>query len=106
MAQQPFLPFDEPEPRPAEPSAPAASLVASIARVCRDRPLEEKILVAPSLAIGHTLVERLGREGDRAWVHLRVETPRTIALALVAPDLTREGLRLLSRAQALALIEQ
>ena len=86
MAEQPFLPFDEPEPRPAAPAAvsvpPAAGLIDSLARVCRERPLEEKILVAPSLAIGHTLVERLAREGH-PWIHLRVETVRTIALDLV-----------------------
>ncbi len=103
MVEQPFLPFDEPEPRPAV--AVAAGLVDSLARVCRERPLAEKILVAPSLAIGHTLVERLAREGH-PWMNLRVATPRTIALGLVGPALAREGLRLLSRAQALALVEQ
>src|SRR5262249_61813839 len=49
--------------------------------------------------------ERLAREGH-AWTNLRVETVRTIALRLVGPDLARDGLRLLSRAQALALVEQ
>ncbi len=109
MAEQPFLPFDEPEPRPAAPAAvsvpPAAGLIDSLSRVCRERPLEEKILVAPSLAIGHTLVERLAREGH-PWMNLRVATARTIALDLVGAELAREGLRLLSRAQALALVEQ
>ncbi len=61
--------------------------------------------MAPSLAIGHTLVERLARAGH-PWMNLRVATARTIALDLVGPDLAREGLRLLSRAQALALVEQ
>lgn len=102
MAEQPFLPFDEPEAR-AAPASPR--LIDSLARICRERPLEEKILVAPSLSIGHTLVERLAREGH-SWVHLRIETVRTLAHALVGPELAREGLRLASRAQALALIEQ
>lgn len=116
MPEQPFLPFDEPEPRPAQPrerlretSATAtgapAGLIASLAAACRAAPLEEKVLVAPSLAVGHTLVERLAREGS-PWLHLRVETARTIALEIVGPALAREGLRLLSRAQALALVEQ
>ncbi len=104
MAEQPFLPFDEPEPRPEAAVAPAR-LIDSLARVCRERPLEEKVLVAPSLAIGHTLVERLAREGQ-PWMNLRVATVRTLALDRVGPALAREGLRLLSRAQALALVEQ
>lgn len=103
MPEQPFLPFDEPAARPAAPDA--ARLIDSLARICRERPLEEKVFVAPSLAIGHTLVERLAREGH-PWMNLRVATARTIALDLVGPDLAREGLRLLSRAQALALVEQ
>ena len=68
MAEQPFLPFDEPEARPAAPAPRAAGplkLVDSLARVCRERPLEEKILVAPSLAIGDTVVERLARGDSR-----------------------------------------
>src|SRR5262245_7820153 len=105
MPEQPFLPFDEPEPRPSEASTPRPTVVCSLAKFCRDRSLDEKVLVAPSLAIGHTILERLGREGG-PWVNLRVETARTLALGVVAADLAREGLRLLSRAQALALVEQ
>ena len=104
--EQPYLPFEAPEETPAAAPAPApVRILDSLASACRQRPLEEKILVAPSLAIGHTLVERLAREGH-PWVHLRVETVRTIALRIAGPSLAREGLRLLSRAQALALIEQ
>jgi len=100
MAEQPMLPFDE----PSEP-VPTTRLVGELARVCREHPLDEKILVAPSLAIGHQLVERLGREGE-PWMNLRIETVRTLAHGLVGPGLAREGRRLLSRAQALALVEQ
>jgi ATP-dependent helicase/nuclease subunit B len=95
---QPFLPFEEAEPAPSD-------LLASLGAACRARPLDEKVLVAPTLAIGHTLVERLAREGH-PWINLRVETVRTIALGIAGPGLAREGLRLLSRAQALALVEQ
>jgi RecB family exonuclease len=102
MAEQPLLPFED----PGEPPKPAgSSLLAALARACVDRPLEEKILIGPSLSVGHTLVERLAREGH-PWMNLRVETIRTLALELVGPELTREGLRLVSRAQALALVEQ
>src|SRR5262245_64490918 len=105
MAKQPFLPFDEPEERPEPPAPPGTRLIESLARVCSERPLEEKVLVSPSLSVGHTLVERLAREGH-PWMNLRVETVRTLALSAAGPGLAREGLRLLSRPQALALVEQ
>ncbi|HEY7114735.1 MAG TPA: PD-(D/E)XK nuclease family protein [Thermoanaerobaculia bacterium] len=101
MAVQSFLPFDS---EPAEGAAPPA-LLEDLARVCREHPLEEKILVAPTLAIGHQLAERLARSGT-PWIGLRVETVRTLAHAVVGADLVREGLRVLSRAQSLALVEQ
>lgn len=99
MATQPLLPFDEPAP------APTARLIQELARACVEHPVEEKILVAPSLPVGHQILERLAREGH-PWMNLRVETVRTLAHGLVGADLAREGLRLLSRAQALALVEQ
>ncbi|HVQ54468.1 MAG TPA: hypothetical protein VMT25_04775, partial [Thermoanaerobaculia bacterium] len=109
MATQPFLPFDdEPEPAPATAPGPAIAssrLIVELARACGEQPLDEKILVAPSLLVGHQLVERLGREGH-AHLNLRVETVRTLAHALVGPDLARDGWKVLSRAQALALVEQ
>jgi ATP-dependent helicase/nuclease subunit B len=105
MGEQPLLPFDEPGPRVAEPPAASARIVAELARACDEEPLEEKVFLAPSLLVGHALVERLAREGH-AWLNLRVETLRTLALGLIGPELAREGRRLLSRAQALALVEQ
>ena len=63
------------------------------------------MLLAPSLLVGHQIVERLARSG-RTVVQLRVETVRTLAHAAVAAALAGEGSKLLSRAQALALIEQ
>ena len=102
MVEQPFLPFDEPAKPAAPPPAPA--LIAELARVCAEHPLEEKIFVAPSLLVGHQIVERLAREGH-PWINLRVETIRKLAHAIVGPGLAREGLEVLSRAQALALVE-
>ena len=102
--EQPLLPFDEAEPAP-EPAPADSRLIDGVAAACREAPLEEKVLVAPSLLVGHTLLERLAREGH-PWMNLRVETVRTLALAAAGPALARDGLRLLSRAQALALVEQ
>ena len=106
MAEQHLLPFDEePAPAPEPGPEPGSRLIEELARVCRERPLEEKVLVAPSLPIGHQLIERLARAGQ-PWMNLRVETVRTIAHGLVGAGIAREGLKLLSRAQALALVEQ
>src|SRR5438874_10832764 len=107
MPFQPLLPFDAPAEPPRGPaSTPAtARLIEELARICRERPLEEKVLLSPSLAIGHTLVERLAREGHD-WTNLRVETVRTLAAAAVGPQLASGGWKILSRAQTLALVEQ
>lgn len=98
---QPMLPFEADAPQAPR----AARLIDELARVCRERPLEEKILIAPSLAVGHTMIERLARENN-PWVNLRVETVRNLAHATVGAALAKKGMTLLSRAQALALIEQ
>src|SRR5215471_10668662 len=99
MAVQPFLPFEEKD----EESQPRH--LEELARVCRERPLEEKVLVAPSLHVGYQIVEALARSGQ-LWVNLRVETARKLAHEVIGPELARGGWRLLSRAQSLALVEQ
>ena len=125
MAVQPLLPFDA-EPVPASPPAAAARpapaptvaaaapappslapsrLIDELKRLAADHPLDEKILLSPSLLAGHQTVERLARSGGLV-LNLRVETLRTLAHAVAGPAIAREGARLLSRAQALALIEQ
>jgi len=127
VGTQPFLPFDEgaerapapveiprrPDPaqratpvpdRPARPGS-RSRLIDELARVCAAHPLAEKLLISPTLLVGHQIVERLARTGGVA-LHLRVETPRTVAHGAVGSELAREGSKLLSRAQALALVEQ
>lgn len=134
VAEQPFLPFEAEEPAalgsasspapalapvtaapvrigaepvvPDVPFSPGVSrLIEELGRVCAAHPLEEKVLVSPSLLAGHQIAESLARSGVTV-VHLRVETTRTLAHAVAGPELAREGRRLLSRAQALALVEQ
>lgn len=98
MPLQQLLPFGDEEKS-------TSRLIVELGKVCAESPLEEKVLVAPTLAIGHQTVERLALSGTR-WVNLRVETVRNLAHAFVGPELANEGVRLLSRAQALALVEQ
>jgi hypothetical protein len=98
VSTQPILPFGTEEkglPR----------LVQALAEVCRELPLEEKVLIASSRFVGHQLIEALARSGT-PWIHLRVESVRSLAHAVAGPAIAEEGLTLLSRAQALALIEQ
>lgn len=73
--------------------------------VCAEFPLREKIVVVPSLAIGHQIGDALARSGT-PWIHLRFETTRTIADAVVGLELAREGVSVVSRAQALAIVER
>ena len=81
------------------------ALLARLATVCTDHRLREKILVVPSLAIGHQIADALAH-GGTPWVNLRVETVRTLADAVAGFALAKEGVTVLSRAQALALIER
>lgn len=98
VSTQPILPFGTEEKR-------LPRLVEALAAACRELPLEEKVLIAPSRFIALQIVESLARSGT-PWVHLRVESVRSLAHAVAGPAIAEEGLTLLSRAQALALIEQ
>jgi ATP-dependent helicase/nuclease subunit B len=98
VSTQPILPFGK-----EEKSVPR--LVEALAAVCRELPLDEKVLIAPSRFVGHQLVEALVRSGT-PWIQLRVESLRSLAHSVAGPGIADEGLTLLSRAQALALIEQ
>ncbi len=116
-------------------------LLSRLSTVCREHLLREKILVVPSLAIGHQIADAVAHGSQPSlseakdlwrsreehateslpqqrsfaslrinsgtpWVNLRVETTRTLADAVAGFDLAREGVTVLSRAQALALIER
>jgi ATP-dependent helicase/nuclease subunit B len=105
VSTQPFLPFGAEEKEPPSASRDVSRLVGALAKVCRELPLEEKILVSPSFFTGHQIVESLARSGV-PWVHLRVESVRSLAHGVVGASLADEGLTLLSRAQALAFVEQ
>ncbi|MEO8033687.1 MAG: PD-(D/E)XK nuclease family protein [Acidobacteriota bacterium] len=80
-------------------------LVSALAAICREHLLTEKILVAPSLAIGHQIADAIAHSGT-SWVNLRVETIRTLADAIAGFTLAGEGCTVLSRAQALAIVER
>lgn len=80
-------------------------IVSRLQTVCREHLLREKILVVPSLAIGHQIADAVAWAGT-PWVNLRMETIRTISDAVAGFDLVQRGLTVLSRAQALSIVER
>ena len=70
---------------------------------CREQPLREKWLVAPSLRVGFQWLDRVARAG-RPVLNVRVTTLSHLALELAAPRMEREGVKYLRgvRAEVLA----
>ena len=64
----------------------------------------EKILLVPTYTVGQRLTDALAR-GGTAWIGIRAVTLDGLALEIAADRLAREDRSLLSRAQALAMIE-
>ncbi|HXI13513.1 MAG TPA: PD-(D/E)XK nuclease family protein [Thermoanaerobaculia bacterium] len=85
--------------------SPLPTLLEQLSTLCTDNRTGEKIVIAPSLAIGHQIGDALAHRGT-SWVNLRFESIRTLVDAVIGFDLASEGVTVLSRAQALALIEK
>ncbi len=64
--------------------------ISQLASLCERHPVEEKVVFAPTLQIGHNLGTALARSGV-AWVNLRVTTPASWAERLVGSALRDEG---------------
>ncbi len=62
-----------------------------IEEVCRFAPTRSKWILIPSRALGHTLGERLAREGA-GWANLRFTPPIDLALQMAAPYLVERGI--------------
>lgn len=81
------------------------TILSHLAEIIRQHPLTEKILVAPSHAAGHMLLDSLVSQG-RAWFNLRVTTPLQLALELAQPILAEQQITLATPGQLRALLEQ
>ncbi len=77
----------------------------TLREACDQFPLEEKLLVSGSLSIGRQLVIGLARQGT-ACANIRPHTVCTLAAQVIGPALASDGLRLVTAAQELALVEQ
>jgi ATP-dependent helicase/nuclease subunit B len=65
--------------------------VTQLAELCRAEPTRAKWLIVPGHGLGHTLAERVVREGT-SWANLRVTTPLDLALQMAAPALVARGI--------------
>ncbi len=81
------------------------ALLSSLAKACKEYPIQEKFLVVPNLLAGYQLMEALAREGV-AWVNLRPVTPLDLARSIAEPELIKRGISLLTEGQALCLVEE
>lgn len=65
--------------------------VGQLVELCGDSPTRAKWVFVPSHTIGHTLGERLARNGC-AWANLRFVTPLDVAFRMAAPFLVARGI--------------
>jgi len=79
-------------------------LLQELATFCEAHPIDEKILLVPSFAVGTQILDALARSGF-AHLNLRPATLFSLALEVAGPLLAADGRRLLSRAQLLAVVE-
>ena len=79
-------------------------LLQELAAFCEAHPVDEKILLVPSFAVGTQILDSLARSGS-PHLNLRPATPFSLALEVAGPLLAADGRRLLSRAQLLAVVE-
>ena len=64
--------------------------IARLAELCREHPTRAKWVVVPTHAVGHTLGDRLAREGT-SWANLRFVTPLDLAIRMAGPFLVERG---------------
>ena len=79
-------------------------LLQELAAFCEAHPVDEKILLVPSFAVGTQILDALARSGC-AHLNLRPATLFSLAHRVAGPALAAEGRVTLSRAQLLALVE-
>ena len=79
-------------------------LLQELAAFCEAHPVDEKVLLVPSFAVGTQILDALARSG-LAHLNLRPATLFSLALEVAGPLLAADGRRLLSRAQLLAVVE-
>jgi RecB family exonuclease len=80
-------------------------LIERLAEVCRQRRLEEKWLLAPSMRIGHQWLACAARAGQPA-INVRVKTLKSMVLDLAGPEMAHAGVELASQRAAEILVDR
>ena len=65
--------------------------VQQLVDLCRRAPTRAKWVIVPSHAVGHTIGDRLARDGT-SWANLRFVTPLDLALRMAGPFLVERGI--------------
>ena len=76
----------------------------ALAKICRKSLLAEKWLVTPSLRVGHQWLDAMVREGQPA-VNVRINTIKSLALDLAAPEMASKGASLIAGEGAAILVD-
>ena len=79
-------------------------LTQELARICGQRLLDPKWLIAPSLRIGQQWLIAIARQGQPV-VNVQVKTLRGLALELAGPILAGQGLELASDGRSRLIID-
>lgn len=88
-----------------QPTFVPNALIERLALVCRERLLEEKWLIVPSIRVGHQWLQSVARTGQPA-VNVRLKTLRSLAIDLAGPVLAERGLTLLTPLAGTVMVQQ
>ncbi|MGO9568975.1 MAG: PD-(D/E)XK nuclease family protein [Desulfomonilaceae bacterium] len=80
-------------------------LARELARVCQERLLEEKWLIAPSLRVGHQWLDIVTLAGGPV-LNVRIKTLKGLALDLAGPEMARQGVSLITATGTLILVDR
>jgi ATP-dependent helicase/nuclease subunit B len=79
--------------------------ISYLTRFCAEHRLEKKYLIVPSYQTGHQIGEVLAKEGG-AWVNLHFVTLPSLAQEAAGIELSTQGTKLISQANALFLVDR
>jgi len=79
--------------------------IQHLSEICEKYRFKEKLLFVPSYSVGHQIGENLAKAMG-SWINLRVTTVGGYAQELVAPDLGKEGIRLIDTHENFLIIEE
>lgn len=80
-------------------------LATELARICRERLLDEKWLIAPSLRVGHQWLDIVTLAGG-PLLNARIKTLKGLALDLAGPEMARQGVSLITATGSLVFVDR